>query len=146
MDDLSPSYSVSTEYSPSSCSASTDYALSPPSAGCFPPSYSVLTDYSSPSHWVSTDNRSPSYSVSMDDPPSSQSASTGNSLPSHSASTDDPPPSQSMSPTDDHSPPVTEPQEPTHPGALESDFFGKFMKCRFKASHCWLWSWKCGPE
>ena len=37
-----------------------------------------------------------------------------------------------MIPTDDHSSPATEPQEPADPGALESDFFGKLMKGGFK--------------
>ena len=113
-DDLSPSYSVSTDYTPSE--SSTDYSpesplsavlgvdglLSSIALGVGPGdnpsssySESVLAGHSPPSHWGSTDTFSPSYSVS----------------------------------TNDHSPSSAEPQ---HPVAPESDFFGKLMKGRFR--------------
>jgi hypothetical protein len=136
-------YSASTDYSPPSYWASAD---SPSSSY----SESVSTDYS-PSQWASTDNLSPSYSVLTDDPPSPQSVptndppppqsvptndppppqsvSTNDPPPPQSVPTDDPPPSQSVSATNDQSPPSAEPH---HPVAPESDFFGKFMKGRFK--------------
>jgi hypothetical protein len=134
----SPSYSVSTDYSPPSHWVSTDnpspsYSVSTDDVS---PSYSVSTDYappstdySPPSRWVSTDNPSPSYSVSTDYSPPSYLVSTDGLSPSYSGSTDYSPPSQSVSTTDDRSPPSTEPQ---HPGAPESDFFDKLMKGKFK--------------